>query len=125
MNAVNNNFYPPPLSRDGNKASKKSILDDLGYDDNKSYKSGVTGRRGQLPVESTALINIKGSIADQIPLVQASMRGGMRPPLKKRAESRENSIFDGDKMKLDQDDIEVDNTFKMTKRNTIKEDKVK
>ena len=53
------------------------------------------------------------------------MRGGMRPPLKKRAESRENSIFDGDKMKLDQDDIEVDNTFKMTKRNTIKEDKVK
>lgn len=46
MNDVNNNYYPPPLSRDGNKASKKSILDELAYDDNKSYKSGATGRRG-------------------------------------------------------------------------------
>ena len=46
MNDLNNNYYPPPLSRDGNKASKKSILDDLGYDDNKSYKSVATGRRG-------------------------------------------------------------------------------
>ena len=64
MNAANN-YYPPLLSRDGNKASRKSILDDIGYDDNKSYKSGVTGRRGgDLPVESTALINIKGSMGD-------------------------------------------------------------
>lgn len=113
------------MSRDGNKASKKSILDDLAYEDNKSYKSGVTGRRGELPVESTALINIKGSIGDDIPLIQASMRGGMRPPLKKRAESREHSIFDGEKMKLDQDDIDVESTFKVTKRNTMREDKVK
>ncbi len=37
------------LSRDGNKASKKSILDDLMSEDNKSYKSGATGRRDHLP----------------------------------------------------------------------------
>ena len=64
MNDANNN-YPPTLFWNDNKASRKSILDDIGYDDNKSYKSGVTGRRGgDLPVESTALINIKGSMGD-------------------------------------------------------------
>ena len=33
------------LSRDGNKGSKKSFLDDLMSEDNRSNKSGATGRR--------------------------------------------------------------------------------
>lgn len=78
----NNN--PQSLNKDGNRGSRKSILDELMADDNKSQKSGITGRRGDLPVESLGFINTKGSIVEETPLVQANIRGGMRPPLKKR-----------------------------------------
>lgn len=36
------------LSKGGNKDSKKSFLDDLASEDNKSYKSGATGKRDNL-----------------------------------------------------------------------------
>lgn len=52
FNSYNTNAF---LSRDGNKASKRSFMDDLVSEDNRSQKSG--GRRA--PVESAGLISFK------------------------------------------------------------------
>lgn len=50
------NFNYGGLSKGGNKDSKKSFLDDLGSQDNKSYKSGATGKRDNQVFESLNFI---------------------------------------------------------------------
>jgi hypothetical protein len=66
-------------------------------EDNKSMKSGATGRRDNQPTESMSFMkNFEPALANQISQPNIGGRAGMRPPLKKKAESREPSIFNDD-----------------------------
>lgn len=66
-------------------------------EDNRSIKSGATARRDNQPSES---VNFGKSyepvLANQVSQPNIGGRAGMRPPLKKKAESREPSIFNDD-----------------------------
>jgi hypothetical protein len=77
------------LSKDGyNKTSKKSILDDMMSEDNKSIKSGATGRRDNLNPYPDSLNfgkSYEPSFINQVSQPNIGGRAAMRPPLKKKA----------------------------------------
>lgn len=79
-----------------NRPSSRSIHnEDRGSQDNKSYKSGATGYAGFEQLDNKASIN------DDIPQFASSTRM-MKPPLRKRAESKVGSEMGQDDMRANQ-----------------------
>lgn len=66
-------------------------------EDNRSIKSGVTGRRDNTQTDNFNFTkNIEPALMNQVSQPNVGGRAGMRPPLKKKGESREPSIFNDD-----------------------------